>query len=97
MTVFIRNVDIISLKRLTHIQRHSTNVMYLLCALTCVSLSASDDLDNRAFSACVRACVCVCACVCVRVLACQNCLFRCSRVVYLSVVSCLILIVSLSS
>ena len=30
--------------------------------------------------------------MCVCVLACQNCLFPCNRVVYLSVVSCLILI-----
>ena len=50
-------------------------------------------------------CVCVCVCVCVRaracvracVYVCQNCLFPCNRVVYLSVVSCLILIaISLS-
>ena len=55
----------------------------VVCNDTCVSLSASDDLDNRAF-------VCVCVCVCVRararVLACQN-LFPCNRVVYLSFVS----------
>ena len=38
--------------------------------------------------------MCVCMCVCV--LAGQNCLFPCNRVVYLSVVSCLILISSIS-
>ena len=58
-------------------------------------------MDNRAFSVCVCVCVCVCVrayvCVCVCVLACQNCMFLCYRVVYLTVVSCLILIVSLSS
>ena len=46
---------------------------------------------------CVRACVRACVRVCVCVLAGQNCLLSCNRGVYLSVVSCLILIaISLS-
>ena len=37
----------------------------VVCNDICVSLSASDDLDIRAFSVCVCVCVCVCECVCV--------------------------------
>ena len=85
MTVFVRNVDIIILKRLTHIRRHSTHVTYVLFAMIHVCHCRHQHLDNRAFSAC--------ACL----LAGQNCLFPCNTVVYLSVVSCLILIaISLS-
>ena len=52
MTVFVRNVDIIILKRLTYIRRHSTlNVTYVLCAMIHVSLSASASGQP--------ACVCV--------------------------------------
>ena len=46
--------------------------------------------------ACVRACVCVCVCV-HSLVEIRNCLFPCNRIVFLSVVSCLILIVCLSS
>ena len=89
MTVFVRNVDIIILKRVSHIRRHSTNVTYVLCPMIHVCHCRHQHLDNRAFS------VCVCVCVCV--LAGQNCQFPCNRVVHLSVVSCLILIaISLS-
>ena len=94
MTVFVRNVDII----ISHIRgRHSTNVTYVLCAMIHVCHCRHQHLDNRAFSVCVCVCVCVCVYVCVCVIAGQNCLFPCNRIVYLSVVSCLILIaISLS-
>ena len=76
MTVFVRNVDIIGLKPLTHIRRHLTNGTYVLCAMIHVRHCRHQQLDNQTFS------VCVCVCV----LAGQNCLFPCNRVVYLSVV-----------